>query len=348
VRRKSVLSIVLAMMIILTTVIGNASIYAKAETKRQIVVFDENINADKKTEILAKYQATKIKDIKGTNAVVVSVSSDNNMSNESDVRFVEDDYIINIEGGTSKKVKDSDDNATDQPDEVVPWGVEYMNDLTSDSVSLGVGIKVGIIDTGIDIDHPDLVDNIKGGYNTTSKKKSYDDDNGHGTHVAGIIGAVDNDIGVVGVAPKAELYAVKALDASGNGYISDVIEGIEWCISNEMDIVNMSIGLESDSGLLHESILEAYAAGIRMIAAAGNNYGGTCEYPAAYDEVIGVGAIDIDGNYASFSAIDGVDEWAPGEEIFSSYANASYRVMNGTSMAAPHYVRTIMNYINKN
>lgn len=85
-----------------------------------------------------------------------------------------------------------------------------------------------------------------------------------------------------------------------------------------------------------------------MIAAAGNNYGGDCEYPAAYDEVIGVGAININGNYASFTAIDGVDVWAPGEEIFSSYANASYQVMNGTSMVAPHYVRTIMNYINKN
>jgi len=341
-RRKSIQSIMIASVIILTMVIGNPSIYAKAETKRLIVVFNENVDNDKKTEILEKHKATKIKDIKGANAVDVSVSSDNNMSNESDVRFVEDDYIISIEGNTSKKVKDSDNNATDQPDEVVPWGVEHMNDLASDSGNTGIGIKVGIIDTGIDIDHPDLVGNIKGGYNATSKKKTYDDDNGHGTHVAGIIAAVDNDIGVVGVAPEAELYAIKALDSIGNGYISDVVESIEWCIANNMDIINMSIGVETDSNVLHESVIEAYNAGIAMIAAAGNNYGGNCEYPAAYDEVIGVGAINVNGEILEFSAKNNVDVWAPGGEIYSTFAGGTYETLNGTSMAAPHYLKILL------
>ena len=341
-RRKSILSVVLASVIILTMVSGNASVYAKVETKRQIVVFEENVDNDKKTEILEKHKASKIKDIKGTNAVVISVSSDNNVSNESDVRFVEDDYIISIEGSTSKKVKDSDDNATDQPAEVVPWGVEYMNDLTSDGDNTGAGIKVGIIDTGIDVDHPDLNGNIKGGYNATSKKKSFDDDNGHGTHVAGIIAAVDNDIGVVGVAPDAELYAVKALDSTGNGYISDVIEGIEWCIANNIDIINMSISIEADSNALHETVIEAYCSGIIMVAAAGNNYGDNCEFPAAYDEVIGVGALDINVEIAMFSAKNGVDVWAPGVEIFSTYYEDTYLTMNGTSMAAPHWIKQLI------
>lgn len=341
-RRKSILSIMLTTMIVLTIVIGNASVYAKTETKRQIVVFEENADNDKKIEILEKYKATKIKDIKGTNAVVVSVSSDNNMTSESDVRFVEDDYIISIEGCTSKKLKDSDDNATDQSDEVVPWGVEYMNNLTTDSDNTGAGIKVGIIDTGIDIDHPDLIGNIKGGYNATSKKKSFNDDNGHGTHVAGIIAAIDNDIGVVGVAPEAVLYAVKALDSTGNGYISDVIEGIEWCIANNIDIINMSIGMAIDSTLLHESVIKAHNSSIILVAAAGNNYGGSCEYPAAYDEVIGVGAINDNGGISTFSAVIGVDSWAPGENIYSTYFGNAYISLDGTSMAAPHWIKLIL------
>lgn len=341
-RRKSILSIMVASVIILTMVIGNPSVYAKTETKRQIVVFNENVDNDKKTEILEKHKATKIKDIKGTNAVVVSVSSDNNMSNESDVRFVEDDYIISIEGNTNKKVKDSDNNTTDQPDEVVPWGVEYMNDLASDCDNKGTGIKVGIIDTGIDIDHPDLVNNIKGGYNATSKKKSFDDDNGHGTHVAGIVAAVDNDIGVVGVVPEAELYAVKALDSTGNGYISDVVEGIEWCTVNNIDIINMSFGMEFDALVLHEAITDAYEAGIIMVAAAGNNYGGSCEYPAAYGEVVGVGALESNGNIAEYSAADGVDVWAPGTNIFSTFNNGSYKNLSGTSMATPHWCKKLI------
>ncbi len=125
IRRKSILSIVITTIIILTMVIGNTSIYAKAETKRQIVVFDENVGNDKKTEILEKHKATKIKDIKGTNAVVVSVLLDNSISDESDVRLVEEDYIISIEGSTSKKAKDSDNNTSDQPAEVVPWGIGF-------------------------------------------------------------------------------------------------------------------------------------------------------------------------------------------------------------------------------
>jgi len=217
-----------------------------------------------------------------------------------------------------------------------------MNDLTSDTGNIGTCVKVGIIDTGIDVEHPDLIGNIKGGYNATSKKKSYDDDNGHGTHVAGIIAAVDNDIGVIGVVPEAELYAIKALDANGDGYISDVIEGIQWCIDNNIDIINMSIGIASDSEALHDSVKSANDAGILMIAAAGNNYGGNSEYPAAYDEVIGVGAIDIYGNIAGLSAVNNVDIWAPGVDIFSAYKNSDYRIMSGTSMSAPHIIKLLI------
>jgi subtilisin/minor extracellular protease Epr len=93
-----------------------------------------------------------------------------------------------------------------------------------------------------------------------------------------------------------------------------------------------------DSQFLHESVIEAFDVGIEMVAAAGNNYGGECEYPAAYDEVVGVGAIDVTGSIANFSAIDGVDVWAPGVDILSSYVGETYKDMDGTSMATPHII----------
>jgi len=217
-----------------------------------------------------------------------------------------------------------------------------MNKLSPDSDNTGNGIKVAVIDTGIDVDYPDLMANIKGGYNATSKKKSYDDDNGHGTHVAGIIAAVDNEMGVIGVAPEADLYAIKALDAYGDGYVSDIVEGIEWCIENDIDIINMSLGMANDSVLLNEAVQDAYSAGILMVVAAGNNYGGDCEIPAAYDEVIAVGAIKTDGSIADFSAINGVDAWAPGVDVYSTYINDIYIDFDGTSMAAPHWIKSLL------
>ena len=341
-RMKRVLSIILVLVTMIALTGLNTTVEARTDVKRQIVLFEDDISSDKKAEILEKHQAVKVKDIKGTNAVVVNAVSDMSISNESGVRLVEEDFPISIEANENKKDKKSDGLTSDQPDEVVPWGVDYMNDMASDAVSDGFGIKIGIIDTGIDVDHPDLIDNIKGGYNTTSKKKSYDDDNGHGTHVAGIIAAVDNEIGVIGVVPEAELYAVKALDSSGNGYVSDVIEGIEWCIDNDIDIINMSLGMAEDSEALHETVVSASNAGIMMVAAAGNNYGGSCEYPAAYEEVVAVGAIDIDGEVANFSAINGVEVWAPGDSIYSTYYNDDFLYMSGTSMATPHWIKMIV------
>ncbi len=328
-------------MMLITFFALTLPVLAKSEAKRQIVIFEDDVDSAKKDKILEKHKALKIKEIKGTNAVVVMASSNRELSKDEDVFFVEEDYVIRIEGNDSKKDKKSDEELPIQPAETIPLGVEYMNNLSPDSDNTGNGVKVAVIDTGIDVDHPDLFANIKGGYKEASKKKSYD--NGHGTHVAGIIAAVDNDIGVVGVAPEAELYAIKALDAYGDGYVSDIVEGIEWCIENDIDIINMSLGMANDSVLLHEAVQDAYSASILMVVAADNNYGGDCEIPAAYDEVIAVGAIKTDGSIADFSAINGVDDWAPGVDVCSTYINDIYIYFNGTSMAAPHWIKSLLN-----
>jgi subtilisin family serine protease len=203
----------------------------------------------------------------------------------------------------------------------------------------GAKIKVAILDTGIDLGHPDLRKNIKGNVNIIKPGKSAKDDNGHGTHIAGVIAAVNNDIGVIGTGPKIHLYAVKILDKKGRGWLSDLIEGLDWCIDNEMQVVNMCFGSYYDNQSFHDAIIEAYQAGISLVASAGNNgeYDGFVEYPAKYAETIAVSAVDRYGNFASFSSFGPeIDLTAPGVDIRSTYKKGSYEIMSGTSMSAPH------------
>jgi subtilisin family serine protease len=239
--------------------------------------------------------------------------------------------------------------------ETTPWGVAKINATQVwTNNNKGTGIKVAILDTGIQYDHPDLKANIKGGVNfagwtrdNNTNPKYWTDKNGHGTHVAGIVAAVDNEIGVVGVAPEAHLYAVKVLNDAGSGYYSDIVQGIEWSIKNEMQIISMSLGGTSDSQALRDACDKAKEAGIVLIAAAGNSGDGDPEtdnvlYPAKYDSVIAVAATDSSDIVPSWSS-DGnsVDVAAPGVSILSTYKGSSYATMSGTSMAAPHVTGTV-------
>jgi len=230
-----------------------------------------------------------------------------------------------------------------------------------------VDVDVAVIDTGIG-PHQDL--NIADGVSCISGTAGYADDNGHGTHVAGTIGALDNDFGVVGVAPGARLWAVKVLDASGSGWWSEVICGLDWVAANSgtIDVANMSLGGPgSDSSCpgvdaLHDAIRNVVNAGVPVVVAAGNKHMDAANaVPAAYDEVITVSAlVDLDGkpgglgvatsgdaddSLASFSNFGAdVDIAAPGVDILSTVPSEScvlcqssgYRKLSGTSMASPH------------
>ncbi len=238
--------------------------------------------------------------------------------------------------------------------QTTPWGVAKINATQVWNTNKGTGIKVAILDTGIQYNHPDLKANIKGGVNFAGRvrdgntnPKYWTDKNGHGTHVAGIVAAADNDIGVVGVAPEAHLYAVKVLNDAGYGYYSDIVQGIEWSIENEMQIISMSLGGTSDSQALHEACDKAKDKGIVLVAAAGNSGDGDPKtdnvlYPAKYDSVIAVAATDSSDNVPSWSS-DGkaLDVAAPGVGIYSTYKGSSYATMSGTSMAAPHVTGTV-------
>ena len=219
------------------------------------------------------------------------------------------------------------------------------------STTTGGSIKVAVIDTGIDTDHPDLT--VSDGVSFVSYTPSYEDDNGHGTHCAGIIAAKHNDVGIKGVAPDVELYAVKVIDSGGYGSYLDAIRGIDWAVDDEngMDVISMSLGwgyLDAGAEELFETACDnAVASGVVMVVAAGNS--GTRDdtkdnilFPAVFESVIAVGAVASSGKRPQWSSTGlALDIVAPGVRIKSTYYDGKYTQMSGTSMAAPHVAGTV-------
>lgn len=222
--------------------------------------------------------------------------------------------------------------------QLIPWGIGRIGANLVWRQSRGKEVKIAIIDTGIDFSHPDLADNVQAGINLFNPQLLAGDDHGHGTHIAGIIAAVDNDAGVVGIASDAHLYPVKALNQRGEGSLADVIRALDWCIEKRMDVINMSFGIDRRSQALHTAISRTVQAGCMVVAAAGNHGGNkTVDYPAAYDEVIAVGATDEHDNIVWFSSRGPeIDLVAPGTRVLSTSTGNSYLRLDGTSMAAAH------------
>ena len=232
----------------------------------------------------------------------------------------------------------------EQPPQVLPWGVNRIDAEYAWPIA-GAGVKVAVLDTGIDQDHSDLQSNIKGGINFVERRVKgrwtveptrWDDDNGHGSHCAGIIGALANETGAVGVAPQASLYGVKVLDKSGSGRWSYVIAGLEWCVDNGMQVASMSLSggyLQS----VEAACANAYSSGVVLVAAAGNTGDDAQHCPAALPTVIAVSATDDLDNLAYFSTYGNqIELAAPGAVIFSTYKDGGYEELSGTSMACPH------------
>jgi subtilisin len=225
----------------------------------------------------------------------------------------------------------------DKAGSVMPWGVKAIHAPQAWSKSTGVHVKIGVIDTGADYRHPDLRHSLASGVNLLYRGMLPLDDNGHGTHIAGTLAAAGGTRGMMGVAPRSLLYPVKAFDHSGSAYVSDIVLGIEWCVQNKMDIINMSFGMKTRSKALHNVVLKAYHAGIAIIASSGNDGKRGGDYPARYAETIAVGAIDKKRQVASFSNRGTyIDVYAPGEAVPSCWLKEGYKEMSGTSMATSH------------
>jgi subtilisin family serine protease len=225
----------------------------------------------------------------------------------------------------------------------LPWGVERIEAPRAWPITKGKGVRVAVIDTGINYKHPAIQKNYYGGVNILSSDNEPYDYNGHGTHVAGIIAGFSSELGVIGVAPKVKLYAVKAFNRRGSANLSDLLSAINWCIEKKMNVINMSFGMDQLSESLRYAIQMAHKKGIVMVAATGNQgMKGKIDFPARYPETIAVISTNKNDQISSFSNIgEGIDIAAPGEKILSAWLNNSTREMSGTSMAVPHVTGTV-------
>lgn len=247
---------------------------------------------------------------------------------QGDLRL-EEDLQISMHAATNKPVNWQ---------RGIPWGVRKIKAPQAWSSTTGHRIHIGVIDTGVDYRHPDLRHSLLSGINLVQRGLPPNDDNGHGTHIAGTIAASNQMYGIIGVAPRSLIHPVKAFDLNGSAFVSDIIAGIDWCVRNKIHIINMSFGMRSRSKSLLQAVTNATNAGISVVASSGNDAKRkSIDYPARYSQTIAVGATDRSRRIASFSNRGSyVDIYAPGEKIVSSWLKNKYHEMSGTSMATSH------------
>ncbi|NIK67551.1 MULTISPECIES: S8 family peptidase [unclassified Paenibacillus] len=317
---------------------GNASHY---HVKDVVVHFQDKLTNKQLEQIKQKINAEKIQRIGDT-----YVFRSKNMDADKMVHYFQKSwkteyvephylYLTNETAGDSADIITPNDALYSQYQWNLPsietekgWGLSKGNDK----------VIVAILDTGVQADHPDLKGKLLNGTNIVDSNAAPNDDVGHGTHVAGIIGAtVNNGEGVAGISWYNKIMPVKVLDSSGAGSTYSVAQGIIWATDHGAKVINMSLGNYAQAEFLHDAIKYAYDHDVVMVAASGNDNTDRPGYPAAYPEVFAVAATDAGKNKASFSNYgDYIDVAAPGDSIASTYPGSQYAALSGTSMASPH------------
>ena len=353
--KKNTAKLVFALLIFATLLITvSPSILGSGEEERYvdaIVMFKPGYNPSF-PEIKYRYRWERINGFSGE----ISYNLYKSLETSELVEF------IGLNTPSIRLAEDNLDWGVDDIDAERVWGgFEDAIDVLPD-LNAGEGIDVCVIDTGIDIDHPDLALNYKGGYDFVDNDTEPDDTYGHGTQCAGIIAAMDNGFGVIGVAPKVNIYALRITPNDTEIPVDRAISAIDWAINNQMDIISMSWGYDDDRPPL-KAILEAAVEDIILVASVGNYKSIETEpdlseakkvrYPAKYDTTIGVGGVTQDyvrykyrwraeddyGNLVwwqqGFCYGEGLDVVAPGRNINSTFKNNGYATGLGTSFAAP-------------
>ncbi len=219
------------------------------------------------------------------------------------------------------------------------WNLPMIGMEQSWDISKGSSdIVVAVVDTGVDMKHPEFKDKLVAGHNFINNSNRPQDDNGHGTHVSGIIAArTNNNAGVAGMSWNSKIMPVKAIGSDGSGTAFDIAQGIYWATDHGASVINLSVGNYTPSAALKEACRYAYDHNVVLVAASGNDNSDQPSYPAAYPEVIAVAAVDHLKNRAEFSNYgDYVAVAAPGVDIPSTYIDSDYAALSGTSMACPH------------
>lgn len=222
---------------------------------------------------------------------------------------------------------------------------DYQYNLPMIQTEAGWNISTGsdkniiaVIDSGVDLNHPDLRHRLVDGYNVLDENSPPNDDNGHGTHVAGIIASeTNNGLGVAGITWFNKIMPIKAMNAEGYGSSFDIAKGIVWAVDHGANVINMSLGNYQYSDIMRDAVAYAFEKDVMIVAATGNDHTDQTAFPAAYPEVFSVSAVNNIGNFAEFSNFGTyVDVVAPGVNIPSTYIGHQYAALSGTSMAAPH------------
>lgn len=324
-----------------------------AGVERRIVVFHDGVAQSSMRNLIAANGGTVTHDLWLINAVAVEMPAvsqagfDRALQAAADVKRVDLDRVqqwVRSEGGPQTSAEcppwwppglpgcDPPGGGGDDK-QTVPWGIERVNAPAAWAASRGAGVKVAVVDTGVDPNHKDL--RVSAAF-SAFENEGPEDGNGHGTHVAGTIAGLDNGIGVVGVAPDVTLIAAKVLDSGGSGTYATVIAGLQWAVEQEADVVNMSLGGDQGEPSLEEAFQAAADAGVVIVAAAGNN-SGAVGYPAKYPSTIAIAASDSSDKAAYFSSRGPEVEFiTPGVQVYSTYKGGGYRKLDGTSMACPH------------
>lgn len=309
---------------------------SRVEAVRNDILYDYRI-ADK--SVIGKYNVA----LQGF-AAKLDDDQLQRLRNDDRVAYIEKDQMVALAppGSCTPWPSCKDGNGGGDSSQITPWGITRVGGPTTSSGT------AWIIDSGIDLDHPDLnVDTQRSAVFVShgSGSKSPDDGNGHGTHVAGTIAAIDNNIDVVGVAAGATVVAVKVLDNRGSGSYSDVISGIDYVAANASagDVANMSLG-GGTSTAVDDAVRNAADQGVYFAIAAGNDSDDANNYSPArveHNNVWTISAIDNSDTFASFSNYSGptdppVEFSAPGVDILSLWKDGGTDTISGTSMATPH------------
>jgi subtilisin family serine protease len=304
--------------IILFTVIVLFAPFTEAAGDDYIIVYKDHA---KKQKMLKRPEFAKARsfDIIPAMAAQLDANQIEQLRQDPDVAYIEPDYKVYAMGGPSTTAEVSSAGVeTLASSQTIPYGITMVNAPAVWPKTKGAGVKVAVLDTGISMYHPDR-GNVVASISFVSGE-AVEDFDGHGTHTSGTIAAADNGIGVVGVAPEAELLIAKVLDNTGSGNTSDIISGIQWAVNNNAKVISMSLGSTSYSAAFDTACQNAFNAGVLVVAAAGNSSSSTPSYPAGFSSVMAISAIDSSKTFASSFSNYGSDISlaAPGVSVYST------------------------------
>ncbi|WHY73170.1 S8 family peptidase [Fictibacillus enclensis] len=314
-----------------TQVSQKTAVKAEVAPNEIIVKFKKGVSSAKTKAIYAKSDAQLVEKENGFQVVKVKdgdvKGAIKEYKNNANVEYAEPNYTYKATYTPNDTYFSSYQYA---PQKV---GAQSAWDVTKGSSS----VKVAIVDTGVDYNHPDLAGKVIKGYDYVDNDSDPMDLNEHGTHCAGIAAAVTNNSrGIAGMAPNVSVLAVRVLDANGSGSLDDVASGIRYAADQGAKVISLSLGGPSSASTLQSAVSYAASKGSVVVAAAGNESTSAPSYPAYYSSAIAVAATDQNDRLASFSNYGSwVDVAAPGVNILSTIPGGNYAYLSGTSMATP-------------